>query len=185
MIFFCIIKIKRTVRAADAARTTELPGTRMTSRAWRCEQVIRADTPFGAAALPSRIREPLVRFPHRLRLPLNSVVGRKIDQIYPVAIRHTIWYKYMKLFDWDEEKNRWLKAERKISFDEIVFYIAIGNIVDIIPNKNQRKYPGQHVFVVNIEGYIHLVPFDETESKVFLRTIIPSRKATKAYLGGK
>ncbi|MCX6353753.1 MAG: toxin [Candidatus Aureabacteria bacterium] len=91
----------------------------------------------------------------------------------------------MKLFEWDETKNTWLKAERKISFDEIVFYIAIGNLVDIVPKKNQKKYPGQRIFVVNIEGYIYLVPFDETESVVQLKTIIPSRKATKAYLGGK
>lgn len=91
----------------------------------------------------------------------------------------------MKPFDWDEEKNKRLKVERGISFDEVVFHIAIGNVVDIVLNKNQKKYPGQRVFEVNAEGYIHLVPFDETESTIMLRTIIPSRKATKAYLGDK
>jgi uncharacterized DUF497 family protein len=91
----------------------------------------------------------------------------------------------MKLFDWDEEKNQRLKAERGISFDEIVLHIVIGNLVDIVLNKNQKRYPGQRIFAINIEGYIYLVPFDETESTIMLRTIIPSRQATRTYLGGK
>jgi len=90
----------------------------------------------------------------------------------------------MKIFDWDDEKNMWLKEERGISFEEVVFCITTGNLVDIVPNKNQEKYPRQNIFVVNVDGYIHLVPFDETDDCVLLRTIIPSRKATKTYLRG-
>jgi uncharacterized DUF497 family protein len=90
----------------------------------------------------------------------------------------------MKVFDWDADKGAWLKAERGISFEEIVFWITAGSLLDIVPNKNQEKYPGQHIFVVNVDGYIHLVPFDETADCVMLRTIIPSRKATKTYLRG-
>ncbi len=89
-----------------------------------------------------------------------------------------------KSFLWEEAKNSRLIEERGISFDEIVFYIMNGYLLDIIPNHNQEKYPGQRVFVVNVEGYIHLVPFDESEKEIFLRTIIPCRKATKKYLRG-
>jgi len=90
-----------------------------------------------------------------------------------------------KSFSWDDAKNSWLIGERGISFDEIVFYIMNGCLMDVIPNHNQKKYPGQRVFVVNVEGYIYLVPFDETEKDIFLRTIIPCRKATKKYLRGE
>lgn len=90
----------------------------------------------------------------------------------------------MKYFEWDNEKNERLKEERGISFEEIVFHIERGDILDILEHPNQEKYKGQQVFVVNVEGYIYLVPFAETEHKVILKTIIPSRKATKKYLRG-
>lgn len=78
-----------------------------------------------------------------------------------------------------------LIGERGISFDEIVFYIMNGCLMDVIPNDNQEKYPGQRVFVVNVERHIYLIPFDETEKEILLRTIIPCRKATKKYLRGE
>lgn len=87
-----------------------------------------------------------------------------------------------KPFIWDDSKNAWLIAERGISFDEIVYFIMNGGLVDVVPNNDQAKYPGQRIFVVNCEGYIHLVPFDESEAHIQLRTVIPSRKATKKYL---
>jgi len=90
-----------------------------------------------------------------------------------------------KPFVWNDSKNEWLIAERGISFDEIVYYIMNGHLADVISNENQDKYPGQRVFVVNCAGYIHLVPFDESEKKIQLKTIIPSRKATKKYLKGR
>ena len=90
----------------------------------------------------------------------------------------------MKYFEWDNEKNERLKKERGISFEEIVFHIERGDILDILEHPNQEKYKGQQVFVVNVEGYVYLVPFLETENKVILKTIIPSRKATKKYLRG-
>ena len=90
-----------------------------------------------------------------------------------------------KPFIWDESKNTWLIAERGISFDEIVYYIMNGYLIDVIPNVNQEKYPGQLVFVINLDGYIHLVPFEESDNEIQLKTIIPSRKATKKYLKGE
>lgn len=92
----------------------------------------------------------------------------------------------MKYFTWDAEKNEKLKAERGISFEEILFHIERGDVLDILENPNQEKYKGQRIFVVEVEGYVYLVPFDETEKEVALKTIIPSRKATRQYLqGGK
>ena len=41
------------------------------------------------------------------------------------------------------------------------------------------------MMVFNIEDHIYLVPYVETEDEVFLKTIIPSRKATKNYLEKK
>jgi uncharacterized DUF497 family protein len=90
----------------------------------------------------------------------------------------------MKFFSWDNEKNARLKIERRVSFEEVVFYIDQGQLLDIVEHPNQGKYPGQKIFVVNIGDYAYLVPFVETADEVFLKTIIPSRKATAKYLRG-
>ena len=89
----------------------------------------------------------------------------------------------MKYFDWDHEKSEWLKSERDISFEEVVFFIENGGLLDRIKHPNQEKYAGQEMFVVLIEDYVYLVPFVESETDIFLKTIIPSRKATKDYFG--
>ena len=91
----------------------------------------------------------------------------------------------MKYFAWDYGKNEKLKNERGISFEEIVFHIERGDILDILEHPNQERYRGQRIFVINAEGYVYLVPFLETEEEVILKTIIPSLKATKRYLGVK
>jgi len=89
----------------------------------------------------------------------------------------------MKYFDWIEEKNIKLKRDRNISFEIIVSQIELGFLIDIIENPNQTKYNNQNLLVVEYEDYVYLVPFVEDDEKVFLKTIIPSRKATKKYLG--
>lgn len=89
----------------------------------------------------------------------------------------------MRYFDWNEDKNKWLKEQRGITFEEIVFHILHGGLLDVLEHPNEKRYPGQRIFVVNVEGYVCLVPFVETEEMVFLKTIIPSRKMTKKYLG--
>ena len=90
----------------------------------------------------------------------------------------------MKYFDWDPDKNDWLKKERGITFEEIVFHLTHGGLLDAIQHPNQKQYPRQRIFIVNVEGYAYVVPFVETDSSVFMKTIIPSRKMTKRYLGG-
>ena len=90
----------------------------------------------------------------------------------------------MKIFNWNNEKNIWLKENRGISFEDILFYIDNGCLVDDTIYPNQDKYPNQRILVVKIIEYIYLVPYTENETERFLKTIIPSRKATKKYLGG-
>jgi len=90
----------------------------------------------------------------------------------------------VKYFSWSVEKSRQLRRERGITFEEIVFHIEKGDVLDILEHPNQRRYSGQRVFIVEVEGYAYVVPFVESETEVFLKTIIPSRKATKKYLGG-
>ena len=91
----------------------------------------------------------------------------------------------MKYFSWNDEKNRLLKIERNISFEEVIFYIEKKQILDILDHPNQEKYRGQKIFVVNINNYALLVPFVENDQEIFLKTIIPSRKATRQYLRGR
>ncbi len=77
-----------------------------------------------------------------------------------------------------------LIRERGISFEEIVFHIGKGDVLDLLEHPNPERYPKQRVYVVDVEGYAYVVPFVEDEVEVFLKTIIPSRKATRDYLGG-
>jgi len=91
----------------------------------------------------------------------------------------------MKYYDWDEEKNELLKQMRGVSFEQVVLAIEIGDLVDRLKHPNPARYPNQKVFLVKIEDYIYSVPYIEENDKIFLKTIIPNRKATKKYLGDK
>ncbi len=90
----------------------------------------------------------------------------------------------MKLYEWSDEKNLWLRQERGITFEDIVFHVAHGGLLDTIEHPNQRRYAGQRIFIVKVEEYVCLVPFVEDDEVIFLKTIMPSRKMTKLYLGG-
>ena len=89
----------------------------------------------------------------------------------------------MKPITWNPQKNEFLKKQRGVSFEDVVFHIMAGDVLDTIDHPNQERYPGQQIHVVAIEEYIYLVPFVESVAEVFLKTIIPSRKATKTYRG--
>ena len=91
----------------------------------------------------------------------------------------------MDYYKWDFQKNEKLKVERGISFEQIVMHIDRGHVLDLVAHPNQKKYPGQQIIVVEINEYAYLVPFVESSEGKFLKTIIPSRKATRDYLGGK
>ncbi len=91
----------------------------------------------------------------------------------------------MKYFDWSAEKNEQLKEERGISFEEVVIAVNGGGILDVLPHPQQKKYPNQRIFVIQINQYAYLVPFVEDDEKIFLKTMYPSRKATKNYIFNK
>ena len=89
-----------------------------------------------------------------------------------------------KRYDFSSEKNQRLIKERGISFEEIIMAIEEGALLDIIPHPNSGKYPNQNVYIININNYVHVVPFIKKDTNsVFLKTIFPHRKLTKQYLG--
>jgi uncharacterized DUF497 family protein len=92
-------------------------------------------------------------------------------------------FESVKYFTWNDAKNEKLKADRGIGFEEIVFLIGQGHVLDILEHPNQQRYGGQRIFVVQRDDYVYLVPFVEDDKLIALKTIIPSRKATKQYLG--
>jgi uncharacterized DUF497 family protein len=84
-------------------------------------------------------------------------------------------------FEWDPEKNERLKRERNISFEKIVFHLSRGDVWKTADHPDQENYPGQRIYFVAVDEYIYLVPYVIEGDYIFLKTIIPSRKATKAY----
>jgi len=90
----------------------------------------------------------------------------------------------MTYYKWNHDKNERLKAERSLSFEQVILHIEHGDLIDVIEHPNQSKYPNQQILIVKIKNYAYLVPFVEDEEGKFLKTIIPSRKATREYLGG-
>jgi hypothetical protein len=89
----------------------------------------------------------------------------------------------MKLFRWAPAKSERLRLERGVSFEEIEVAIEQGCLLDVVAHPNHMRYPNQRIFVVRLVDYVYLVPFVEEQSSYFLKTIIPSRKATRMYLG--
>ncbi|QWF69856.1 toxin [Methylomonas paludis] len=90
----------------------------------------------------------------------------------------------MKIINWNAEKNQLLISEWGVSFEDILFALQSGAVLDDVYHPNNGKYAHQRVFVVNVNDYAYLVPYVETSTDIFLKTIIPSRKATKKYLRG-
>jgi uncharacterized DUF497 family protein len=86
---------------------------------------------------------------------------------------------------WDADKNATLLRERHVCFEDVLLSVERGALLDRLEHPNQTKYPGQKIIVVEIDDYAYLVPYVETEKFLFLKTIIPSRKATKLYLHEK
>jgi uncharacterized DUF497 family protein len=91
----------------------------------------------------------------------------------------------LKQILWDSDKNTLLLRERGICFEDVLLALEKGALLDNLEHHNQDKYPGQRMLIVEIEKYAYLVPYIETDEHLFLKTVIPSRKATKKYLGGE
>jgi hypothetical protein len=85
-------------------------------------------------------------------------------------------------YEYSAEKNAGLKEERGISFEEIIYYINNGYLLDVVQHPNKDKYAGQNFYIVDVDNYVYLVPFIREGGRTFLKTIFPSRKHTKKYL---
>ncbi len=86
-------------------------------------------------------------------------------------------------FRWDLEKNRLLKNERNVCFEDVVALVYEDKLLDIIKHPNKEKYPHQRIYILRIQGYVHMVPFEKRGDEIWLITIIPSRKMNKIYKG--
>ena len=89
----------------------------------------------------------------------------------------------METIRWDERKNSWLKQRRGVCFEQAAVCLASERVLDITDHPNQERYPGQKVAVIEINGYAYLVPYEYAGGEIILKTMIPSRKATRTYIG--
>ena len=88
----------------------------------------------------------------------------------------------MKVFRWDNDKNEWLKKNRVVSFEQVIILMEREDVLETIEHPNQNKYPGQKIATVKINDYVYLIPYVQESDDIFLKTIIPSRKATNKYV---
>ncbi|MCP9804258.1 DUF4258 domain-containing protein [Cyanobium sp. T1G-Tous] len=88
----------------------------------------------------------------------------------------------MKPFLWSSDENQQLGAQRSIHFEAVVVAIETGSLLDVLAHPNPEQYPSQRILVVEVNQYVYLVPYVEDDDYLFLKTIIPSREATRDYL---
>lgn len=88
----------------------------------------------------------------------------------------------MKPLSWSAEKDNWLRAYRGVAFEDVASHIQVGDVLANLPHPNPARYPDQRVFVIRIRDYVYLVPYVESEEGIFLKTMFPSRKATRQHL---
>ena len=121
-----------------------------------------------------------------LAVRYSRLSGSNYSNIY-VSTVHTLCHdKDMKQYRWNKDKNHSLIQKRNISFEAIVYAIDKGCTIDVFDHPNPKKYPNQKIYALNIDNYVYLVPYViEDDGTLFLKTIIPSRKATKQYLGSR
>ena len=116
----------------------------------------------------------LIRGKH---LPLiNTVIRKRLQKAHNVLI---LKYEPFRL---ESRKERRADRRTRHSFERVVQHIESERVLDVIKHPNSSKYPNQRMFILEIDNYAYLVPFVENNSEIFLKTIIPSRKATRKYL---
>ena len=86
------------------------------------------------------------------------------------------------MYDWSEDKDRQLREDCGIGFEDIIFHIQEGDVLLTAVHPNRKKYPNQKILYIRVDEYVYMVPFVEQEDKKFLKTIIASRKATKKLI---
>ena len=100
--------------------------------------------------------------------------------------RQTLAYNgIMKIIRWNHGKNEWLIHNRGVCFEQALLILERDEALDVVEHPNRKKYPGQKLVIVNIDDYAYLVTYTEDDEEIFLKTMIPSRKATDKYLRGK
>jgi hypothetical protein len=90
----------------------------------------------------------------------------------------------VKPIRWSAGKSLLLKEERGVSFEEILSAISQGGLITVMDHPNRVKYGHQKMLVVRIRDYAYLVPYVENENEIFLKSIMPSRRATRDFLSG-
>jgi len=88
----------------------------------------------------------------------------------------------MRIFRWNNEKNEWLKEHRGVCFEQVVILLEREDVLEVIEHPNQEDYPGQRIAIVRINDYAYLVPYVQEGEEIFLKTIIPSRRARNKYV---
>lgn len=90
----------------------------------------------------------------------------------------------MYRFDFSNEKDLILRETRGIGFREVIKAAQQGRILNDLEDANQEEYPDQRLLIVEINGYAYVAPyvFNAKQKVSFLKTVYPSRKATKRYL---
>jgi len=111
-------------------------------------------------------------------------MGCKVVTVqYVVDIRQTSSYVGgMSVFQWNNEKNEWLKEHRGVCFEQVVILMEREEVLDVLEHPNQEKYPGQRIAIVRINDFAYVIPYVQDGEEIFLKTIIPSRKATNKYV---
>jgi len=117
------------------------------------------------------------------RFPYSRTTCSRIDAIslHLLDLYIQIMYNLTMKYEWSPAKNEWLKEHRNISFEQIVFHLSQGDVWKIADHTDQNKYPGQKIYFVIVEDYIYLAPHIVECDYIFLKTIIPSRRATRDY----
>ena len=82
-------------------------------------------------------------------------------------------------YAFDPEKNAWLIRERGISFEQIIALIEGGKLIQVLEHPDRERYPDQLLYEVDVDGYVYVVPVVREGRTLFLKTIYPSRKATR------
>ncbi len=88
------------------------------------------------------------------------------------------------MYDWSDEKDAKLRNERGIGFQDIIFHIEKGDVLLVADHPNKINYPNQKIMYVQVDDYVYIVPYIDSEKKKYLKTIIPSRKQTKRFKKG-
>ena len=82
-------------------------------------------------------------------------------------------------YAFDPEKNAWLARERGIAFEQIIALIENSKLIRVLEHPNTERYPNQLLYEVDVGGYVHVVPAVSERRTLFLKTIYPSRQATR------